>query len=47
VFIAMVVAAATAGAIAAENSMGLHAPQEAARVLGEAIDHADKVRSPR
>jgi nitrite reductase (cytochrome c-552) len=26
--------------IAAENSMGFHAPQEAARVLGEAIDHA-------
>lgn len=26
--------------IAAENSMGYHAPQEAARVLGEAIDYA-------
>jgi nitrite reductase (cytochrome c-552) len=26
--------------IAAENSMGFHAPQEAARVLGEAIDYA-------
>jgi nitrite reductase (cytochrome c-552) len=26
--------------IAAENSMGIHAPQEAARVLGEAIDYA-------
>ena len=26
--------------IAAENSMGFHAPQEAARVLGEAIDFA-------
>jgi nitrite reductase (cytochrome c-552) len=26
--------------IAAENSMGFHAPQEAARVLGEAIDEA-------
>jgi len=26
--------------IAAENSMGFHAPREAARVLGEAIDHA-------
>jgi len=26
--------------IAAENSMGFHAPQEAARVLGEAIDLA-------
>ncbi len=24
----------------AENSMGFHAPQETARVLGEAIDHA-------
>ena len=26
--------------IAAENSMGFHAPQEAARVLCEAIDYA-------
>ena len=26
--------------VAAENSMGFHAPQEAARILGEAIDHA-------
>jgi nitrite reductase (cytochrome c-552) len=26
--------------IAAENSMGFHASQEAARVLGEAIDYA-------
>ena len=26
--------------IAAENSMGFHAPQEAARILGEAADHA-------
>jgi nitrite reductase (cytochrome c-552) len=26
--------------IAAENSMGFHSPQEAARLLGEAIDHA-------
>jgi nitrite reductase (cytochrome c-552) len=26
--------------IAAENSMGFHAPQEAARVLAEAIDYA-------
>src|SRR6185436_5742207 len=26
--------------IAAENSMGFHAPQEAARALGEAIDYA-------
>ena len=26
--------------IAAENSMGFHSPQEAARVLGEAIDYA-------
>lgn len=26
--------------VAAENSMGFHAPQEAARVLGEAIDYA-------
>jgi nitrite reductase (cytochrome c-552) len=26
--------------IAAENSMGFHAPQESARVLGEAIDYA-------
>ena len=28
--------------IAAENSMGFHAPQEAARVLGEAIDYASQ-----
>jgi nitrite reductase (cytochrome c-552) len=28
--------------IAAENSMGFHAPQEAARILGEAIDYAHK-----
>jgi nitrite reductase (cytochrome c-552) len=28
--------------IAAENSMGFHAPQEAARVLGEAIDYAHR-----
>lgn len=28
--------------IAAENSMGFHAPQEAARILGEAIDYARK-----
>jgi len=26
--------------IEAENSMGFHAPQEAARILGEAIDYA-------
>jgi nitrite reductase (cytochrome c-552) len=26
--------------VAAENSMGFHAPQEAARILAEAIDHA-------
>jgi nitrite reductase (cytochrome c-552) len=26
--------------IAAENSMGFHAPQEAAKVLGEAVDYA-------
>jgi nitrite reductase (cytochrome c-552) len=26
--------------VAAENSKGFHAPQEAARILGEAIDHA-------
>jgi nitrite reductase (cytochrome c-552) len=26
--------------IVAENSMGFHAPQEAARILGEAIDYA-------
>ena len=26
--------------IAAENSMGFHAPQEAARVLAEAVDYA-------
>jgi len=26
--------------IAAENSMGFHAPQEAARILGEALDDA-------
>lgn len=26
--------------INAENSMGFHAPQEAARILGEAIDYA-------
>lgn len=25
---------------AAENSMGFHAPQEVARILGEVIDHA-------
>lgn len=28
----------------AENSMGFHAPQEAARILGEAIDHAQQGR---
>jgi len=28
--------------IAAENSMGFHAPQEAARILGEAIDYAHR-----
>ena len=28
----------------AENSMGFHAPQEAARILGEAIDYAGRVR---
>jgi nitrite reductase (cytochrome c-552) len=26
--------------VAAENSMGFHAPQEAARIVGEAIDYA-------
>jgi nitrite reductase (cytochrome c-552) len=26
--------------VAAENSMGFHAPQEMARILGEAIDFA-------
>jgi nitrite reductase (cytochrome c-552) len=26
--------------VAAENSMGFHAPQEAAKILGEAIDYA-------
>ena len=26
--------------VAAENSMGFHAPQEAARILGESIDLA-------
>ena len=26
--------------VAAENSMGFHAPQEMARILGEAIDYA-------
>jgi nitrite reductase (cytochrome c-552) len=26
--------------VEAENSMGFHAPQEAARILGEAIDYA-------
>ncbi|MBI4221187.1 MAG: ammonia-forming cytochrome c nitrite reductase subunit c552 [Planctomycetes bacterium] len=26
--------------VAAENSMGFHAPQKAARILGEAIDYA-------
>jgi nitrite reductase (cytochrome c-552) len=26
--------------VAAENSMGFHAPQETARILGEAIDYA-------
>ncbi len=28
----------------AENSMGFHAPQEAARILGEAIDYAQQGR---
>jgi nitrite reductase (cytochrome c-552) len=28
--------------VEAENSMGFHAPQEAARLLGEAINHARK-----
>jgi len=31
--------------IAAENSMGFHAPQEAARILGEAIDYARQGQS--
>ena len=36
--------------VAAENSMGFHAPQETARILGEAIDyarqgHADAIRA--
>lgn len=31
--------------IAAENSMGFHAPQEAARILGEAIDYARQAQS--
>jgi len=26
--------------VAAENPMGFHAPQEAARIMGEAIDYA-------
>ena len=26
--------------VMAENSMGFHAPQEAARILGEAVDYA-------
>ncbi len=26
--------------VSAENSMGFHAPQEAARILAEAIDYA-------
>jgi nitrite reductase (cytochrome c-552) len=26
--------------VAAENSMGFHAPQETARILGESIDYA-------
>jgi len=26
--------------VTAENSMGFHAPQESARILGEAIDYA-------
>jgi nitrite reductase (cytochrome c-552) len=30
--------------IAAENSMGFHAPQEAARVLGEAVDYARRAQ---
>ena len=30
--------------INAENSMGFHAPQEAARILGEAIDYAQQGR---
>jgi nitrite reductase (cytochrome c-552) len=28
--------------VSAENSMGFHAPQEASRILGEAIDHVRK-----
>jgi nitrite reductase (cytochrome c-552) len=28
----------------AENSMGFHAPQESARVLGEAIDYARRAQ---
>ena len=28
------------GFVAAENSMGIHAPQELARILGETIDYA-------
>jgi formate-dependent nitrite reductase cytochrome c552 subunit len=33
--------------VAAENSMGFHAPQELARILGEAIDLARRVSSKR
>ena len=31
--------------VAAENSMGLHARQEAARILAEAIDHFHRARA--
>ena len=31
--------------ISSENSMGFHAPQEAARVLGEAIDYARQAQA--
>lgn len=38
VAISAAVAGATALLLAAENSMGFHAPQELARILGESID---------
>ena len=32
--------------VAAENSMGFHAPREMARILGESIDLSRQARSP-
>jgi nitrite reductase (cytochrome c-552) len=31
--------------VAAENSMGFHAPQEASRMLGDAIDYARRAQA--